>query len=206
MLEAIYVIKDNIYFTWFALLIFFAGFCFSYAVNYFNIKFLLWFPHWFIKFLSKYVNPRASFIRIFLIIFLFNSISIAIYMASGIFIIFPFIIAFLTGLNIGITVFIPPQMNVEGYDVRKPKTAGEVLKMMLFSTLVLVLEVTTFSLALGMGMSLGTAISAMKGLDITQILFIYELLTMRINAYLFVCVPILAVSAYLEARVIRGGR
>ena len=96
MLEAIYIIKDNIYFTWFALLIFFIGFCFSYLVNALKIEFLTRFPHWFIKVMSRFINPRAPFIRIFLIIFLFNSISIALYMASGILIVLPFIIAFLT--------------------------------------------------------------------------------------------------------------
>lgn len=204
MLEAIYIIKDNVYFTWFALLIFFAGFCSSYLVNYFNIKFLLWFPHWFIKVMSRYINPKSGFLKIFLIIFLFNSISIAFYMISGIFVIFPFIIAFLTGMNIGITIFIPPQVNVEGYEARIPKGAGNVFKIMIFSTLVLILEVITFSAALGMGMSLGVAIYAVKALDVGSILFVYKLLAMRLNAYLLVCVPILAVSAYLEARVIKG--
>jgi len=208
MLEAIYLIKSNIYFTWFALLIFFSGFCFSYLVDHFKIRFLAWFPHWFIKFMSKHVNPKASFLKIFLIIFLFNSISIAVYMMSGLFVIFPYIIAFLTGMNIGLTVFIPPKANIEGYEMGHPHGAGNMFKMMLFSTFVMVLEIVTFSLALGMGMSLGIAVAAVSTANPSAStgasMFLAELLSMRLRTYILFCVPVLAVSAYMEADVIKG--
>ncbi|MFH1710587.1 MAG: hypothetical protein ABH860_05965 [bacterium] len=208
MLEAIYMVKSNIYFTWFALLVFFAGFCFSYLVNYFDIKFLAWFPDRFLKFMSKYVNPRASFLRIFLIIFLFNSISIAIYMISGLFVILPFIIAFLTGMNIGLTVFIPPKATIEGYEIGHVHGAGNMFIMVLFSTFVMMLEVITFSLALGMGMSFGVAVAAVSSANPSASagasLFLAELLTLRLRTYMLFCVPVLAVSASLEASVIKG--
>jgi hypothetical protein len=204
MQEAINIIKDNFYFTWFAMLIFFGGFCFSYAVNRYDLKFFTWFPRWFISLMMKFITPTSSFIRIFLVIFLFNSISIAIYMSSGIFVILPFVIVFFTGMNIGLTVFIPPQTGMEGFAERMPKTPAKALKMMFFSTLVLVLEVVAFSTALGMGMSLGAAAASTGFMGTTYSIFIYGLILMRLKAYLYVCVPILAVSAYLEARVIRG--
>ena len=208
MLEAIYLIKSNIYFTWFALLIFFSGFCFSYFVDHFNIKFLTWFPHWFLKFMSKYVNPKASFLKIFLIIFFFNSISIAVYMMSGLFVIFPYVIAFLTGMNIGLTVFIPPKLSIEGYEMGHPHGAGKMFKMMLFSTFVMVLEIVTFSLALGMGMSMGIAVAAVSTANPSAStgasMFLAELLSMRLRTYILFCVPVLAVSAYMEASVIKG--
>ena len=220
MLEAIYLIKNNIYFTWFALLIFFSGFCFSYLVDHFKIRFLTWFPHWFLKLMSKYVNPKASSLKIFLIIFLFNSISIAVYMISGLFVIFPYIIAFLTGMNIGLTVFIPPttplagsatggKANIEGYEMGHPHGAGTMFKMMVFSTFVMVLEIVTFSLALGMGMSLGVAVAAVSTANPSAStgasMFLAELLSMRLRTYILFCVPVLAVSAYMEADVIKGG-
>lgn len=208
MLEAIYVVKENIYFTWFALLVFFAGFCSSYAVDHFNIKFLIWFPRWFLKKMSKYVNPKAGFMRIFLVIFLFNSISIAAYMISGLFVIFPFIIAFLTGMNIGLTVFIPPKMTIEGYEMGHVHGAGKLFKLMLFSTFVLVLEIITFSLALGMGMSLAVAMvsvgAASPAASGGASLFLAELLSLRLKTYAIFCLPVLAVSAYMEASVIKG--
>jgi hypothetical protein len=204
MLEAVYLIKDNIYFTWFALLVFFSGFCFSYLVDYFNIEFLIWFPHFFIKLLSKYVNPRSSFIKIFLVIFLFNSISIALYMSSGIFVVLPYIIAFFTGMNIGISVFIPPQLNIEGYEVHPAHGIGKALRMILFSSLVFICEIIVFSLALGMGMSLGAAVLSVETLGLSAAMFVGELLLIRVKAYLFICVPILALSACMEASVIKG--
>ena len=208
MLEAIYLIKSNIYFTWFALLIFFSGFCFSYLADHFKIRFLTWFPHWFLKFMSRYVNPKASSLKIFLIIFLFNSISIAVYLISGLFVIFPYIIAFLTGMNIGLTVFIPPKITIEGYEMGHPHGAGKLFKMMFFSTLVMVLEIVTFSLALGMGMSLGIAVAAVSvanpSASAGASMFLAELLTMRLRTYILFCVPVLAVSAYMEASVIKG--
>jgi len=204
MQEAIYIVRDNIYFTWFALLVFFLGFCASYVVYDLKIKALMWFPHWFMKFLSRWVNPKAKFIRIFLVIFLFNSISIMLYMISGIFIIVPAIIAFLTGMNIGITVFLPPMTNIEGFEVRQLRGPGHALKFILFSTLVLVLEVLVFSVALGMGMSLGSAVSTLTDSGLGSALFIAELLALRLNAYFTLCVPVLAASAYMEASVIKG--
>jgi hypothetical protein len=208
MLEAMYVVKNNIYFTWFALLIFFSGFCFSYLVDMFNIKFLAWFPHRFLKSMSRYVNPKASFLKIFLIIFLFNSISIAIYMISGLFVILPYIISFLTGMNIGLTVFIPPKASIEGYEMGHPHGAGKMFKMMFFSTFVMVLEIITFSLALGMGMSLGIAVAAVSTANPSASagasMFLAELLSMRLRTYILFCVPVLAVSAYMEASVIKG--
>ena len=208
MQEAIYIIKENIYFTWFALFTFFTGFCFSYLVDQFRLKFLTWFPHWFIKFMSKHVNPKASFAKIFTIIFLFNSISIAIYMISGLFVVFPFIITFLTGMNLGLTVFIPPKMTIEGYEMGHAHGAKKIFKMMLFSTFVIVLEIISFCLALGMGMSLSVAVAAVSSAGPTAIdgvsLFIAELLSLRLQTYMLFCVPILAISAYMEASVIKG--
>lgn len=204
IIESIDLIKDNIYFTWFAMLIFFSGFCFSYAVDRYKIKFLIWFPKWFISVMFKFINPDSGLIKIFLIIFLFNSFSIALYMSSGIFVILPFLIAFFTGMNIGLTVFIPPQGNMEGFADRMPKTASKALKMMLFSTLVLVLEVIVFSTALGMGMSLGAAAALKGSMGSNYALFIYGLVLIRLKAYIYICIPLLAISAYLEARVIKG--
>lgn len=208
MLDAIYVIKENIYFTWFALLIFFAGFCFSYLVDHFKVKFIAWFPHWFMKFMSKHINPKASFARIFTIIFLFNSISIAVYMISGLFVILPFVITFLTGMNIGLTVFIPPKVNIEGYELGPAHGAGKMFKMVFFSTFVIVLEIISFCVALGMGMSLAVAVAAVSAASPTAVdgasLFVAELLSLRLQAYMLFCLPVLAISAYMEASVIKG--
>ncbi|MFC1559779.1 hypothetical protein ACFL4F_01600 [Candidatus Margulisiibacteriota bacterium] len=197
-MDALNIIKDNFYFGWFALLLFFIGFCSSFLVEYFNIKFLKVFPSWFIKTITKFVNPGSGFIRIFLFIFLFNSISIAVYMSSGVFVVLPFIIAFLTGMNIGISVFIPQGKVDKSFKPPARVSAGKAFKVMLFSTLVLILEVLAFSLALGMGISLAISVASNY-----RYIYIVNLLLLKLEAYLIVCVPVLALSAYLEASVIK---
>lgn len=204
MQEAMNLISGNIYFTWLALFIFFSGFCFAYPVNQLNIKFLMWFPSWFVRTLSRFVNPRASFIRIFLIIFLFNSISIGIYLTLGLFLLLPFIIAFLTGMNIGLTIFMPQSYGAPP----RVMGAGDMFRLMVFSTAVLFIETIVFSVALGMGMSLGVAVSAVSNANpsanVASATYIAELLSLRLQAYMLICVPALAVSAFLEASIIKG--
>jgi hypothetical protein len=204
MLDALSLIKDNLYFTWLAMFIFFAGFCFSYIVYEFNMEFLLKFPRWFMHTLSKFIDPGKSFIAIFLIIFLFNSISIMFYMISGLFIIFPYIIAFMTGMNIGLSVFIPPALDLKGYESISIRSHVKILKAMLFSTLVLFLEVSVFSISLGMGMSLASAASTITNDSFASALFLSEVLSVRMSAYTTICVPLLMISAWLEANVIKG--
>jgi hypothetical protein len=208
MTEALFVIKANLYFAWLALLIFFAGFCFSYPVDHFKIKLFLWFPRKFMQVMAYVINPKAGFGRIFIVIFLFNSISIMLYMLSGIFVVFPFLITFLTGMNIGLTVFIPPRSIGAGIDIGEIRLVNNVVMMMLFSTLVIVLEILVFSVALGMGMSLALAVSAVSNSNPAAIdgasIFIAELMALRLQAYFLICVPVLAVSAFMEASVIKG--
>ncbi len=208
MAEAVLIIKENIYFAWLALIIFFAGFCFSYPVDLFKIKILLWFPRKFMAIMAKFINPKASFARIFLIIFFFNSISIMLYMLSGLFVILPFIITFLTGMNIGLTVFIPPNSAGMGFDMGEIRIVNNMFLMMLFSTLVIVLEILVFSVALGMGMSIALAVSAVSNSSPAAVekisVYIAAMMALRVHAYFLVCVPILAVSAFMESSVIKG--
>jgi hypothetical protein len=170
-------------------------------VEYFNIKPLKSFPLWFLKFISRFADPSTGFLRIFLFIFLFNSISIAIYMSSGIFVILPFIIAFITGMNIGISVLIPQNKVNKSFKPPKSVSGGKAFKIVLFSLLVLVLEVLAFALALGMGMSLAVSVASNY-----RFIYIVNILLLKLESYLLVCVPVLAASAYLEAGVIKESK
>ncbi len=111
-------------------------------------------------------------------------------------------------MNIGLTVFIPPKLTIEGYEMGHAHGAGKMFKMIFFSTFVIVLEIISFCLALGMGMSLAVAVAAVSAASPTAIegssLFIAELLSLRLQTYMLFCVPILAISAYMEASVIKG--
>jgi hypothetical protein len=153
------------------------------------------------KVFVRFVNPSASIVRIFLIIFIFNTFSIMLYLISGLFIIFPYIIAFLTGMNIGLTVFIEPDGTLERIEISTPEKA---IRFMLLSMLVLVFEVSVFSIALGLSMSMATAASTITVNNITNALFLSEILSVRLAAYFDICMPILFVSAIMEAMVIKG--
>lgn len=192
------IIKSYFLFSWFALLLFIIGFCASFFVDHFDIKFIKAFPQWFMNAVIRYVNPQASFIRIFLFIFLFNSVSIMVYVSSGVFIILPFLITFLTGMNIGVTIFLPHPKGIDA-NPAADELHGGALKIALFSMLVLLIEVLTFSLAMGMGMSL--AVNAASNYKYT---YVMTQLIIRLKEYMIICVPALFISAYLEATVIKG--
>jgi hypothetical protein len=59
-----------------------------------------------------------------------------------------------------------------------------------------------------MGMSLGIAVAAVSvanpSASAGASMFLAELLSMRLRTYILFCVPVLAVSAYMEASVIKG--
>ena len=95
-------------------------------------------------------------------------------------------------------MFIPQPKGEESFKVSAAKAPKGALKIMLFSTLVLILEVLAFSLAMGMGMSLGITIASNY-----NFIYIINLLLVKLQSYVTVCVPVLLVSAYLEATVIK---
>jgi len=120
-------------------------------------------------------------------------------MLSGLLVIFPVIIAFLTGTNIGIIVMQPvPEELKEGsfYHPKKDVKLGPVL---LFLTgIVPLLELFVFCYSMAMGMQMASAMF---------LNFTWEnavaLALPRIRMYLILCVPLLFVSALAEARVIK---
>ncbi|MCX5726699.1 MAG: hypothetical protein NT030_05945 [Candidatus Saganbacteria bacterium] len=198
-MEALNLIRGHVYWAWFSLLLFVAGFFFSYAVERYDLRFLKVFPKWMLKKTLNFANPRKSFLSIFLFIALFNSIAIFIYMLSGVFVIFPFIIAVLTGLNIGIILLqpIPPE-----FEAIFPEEQIEINPAIpyLGALLVPILELTVFSTSIAMGMTLGLSIL----LNFKPV-YIYLLILSRVQAYLIFGVPILFISALLETLALKGG-
>ena len=81
-----------------------------------------------------------------------------------------------------------------GFDIGEIRVVNNMFLMMLFSTLVIVLEILVFSIALGMGMSIALAVSAVSNAGPAAIegssIFIAELLVLRLQAYFFMCVPL----------------
>ena len=175
------------------------GFGFSYFVEKFNLKAFKTFPVWFLGQTIHFTNPRTNFILLFLFIFLFNSMAICIYMLSGLLVIFPVIIAFLTGTNIGIIVMQPvPEELKEGsfYRPKKDVKLGPVL--LLLTGLVPLLELFVFCYSMAMGMQMASSMF----LSFTWKNAV-ALAVPRIRMYLMLCVPLLFVSALAEARVLK---
>lgn len=178
---------------------FILGFGFSYLVEKFDLKAFKAFPVWFLKQTFRFANPNKNFIYIFSFIFLFNSGAICLYMLSGLLVLFPVLIAFLTGTNIGIIVMQPvPKELKEGsfYRPRKDVKLGPVL--LLLTVLVPLFELFVFCYSIGMGLEMAPSMLLDFTWENAMILAIP-----RIRMYLVLCVPLLFVSALAEARVIK---
>jgi hypothetical protein len=182
-----------------ALILFVLGFGFSYFVEKFDIGVLKAFPIWFLRQTAGFGNPQRPFLFLFLFIFIFNSVAICLYMLSGLLVLFPVLIAFLTGTNIGIIVLHPiPEELKEGniYRPREEVKLGPVL--MVLTALVPLLELFVFCISIAMGLEMASSML----LDFTWENAIL-LAIPRLKTYVMVCVPLLFISALAEARVIK---
>jgi hypothetical protein len=182
-----------------ALCLFVLGFGFSYFVEKFEIRVLKAFPIWFLRQTARFGNPQRPFLFLFLFIFLFNSIAICLYMLSGLLVLFPVLIAFLTGTNIGIIILHPiPEDLKEGsiYRPRKEVKLGPFL--MILTALVPLLELFVFCISIAMGLEMASSMlldfSWQNGVTLA---------IPRLKTYVMVCVPLLFISALAEARVIK---
>ena len=192
-----------------ALSLFVLGFGFSYFVEKFDLKIFKTFPLWFFKCAIKYGNPQRSFLSLFLFIFFFNSIAICLYMLSGVLVFLPFLIAFLTGLNIGIIVLEPVPEDLKQINVYRPREEVEMTPyLLLLSALVPLLELFVFCFSIAMGMEIAMEIFIeFPALNLTQYFNLAIALAIpRLRMYLMLCVPLLFISALAEARVIREFR
>jgi len=182
-----------------ALLLFVSGFGFSYLVDKFDVKAFKAFPIWFLKQTIRFGNPSRSFLSIFLFIFLFNSIAICLYMLSGLLVLSPVLIAFLTGNNIGIIVLHPVPEELSQGSIYRAK--GEVRLgpfLLLLLAMVPLIELFVFCYSIAMGMQMASSML----LDFSWANAVVLALP-RILTYLIFCIPLLFISALAEARVIK---
>lgn len=188
------------------LFLFILGFGFSYFVEKFKLEAFKAFPVWFLKKVMRFAAPDQPFISIFLFIFLFNSIAIFLYMLSGLLVVFPVLIAFLTGANIGIIILQPLPEEVKGVNIYRPREVVSIGPFQVFlAILVPLLELFAFCYAVALGLQMAPEI-LLRFPTINCGEFInlaWGLAAPRILTYLRVCVPLLFVSALAEARVIK---
>ncbi len=196
--QALLTIKDHFFLSWFALLLFILGFAFSWIVERYNLTIFKVLPIWFLKKTLRYASPERNFLQVFLFIFLFNSTAIFIYMLTGAFIVFPFIIAFITGTNVGIISLQPVPPELEETTIYRRREMRPGIISLLGVLLVPLLEISAFSISMAMGMAMGIGMYLNFSL-----LRLTVLVLPRIFAYLIVIIPILFVSALLEAGAIK---
>lgn len=187
-------------------MLFVLGFGFSHFVEKFDLKALKSFPIWFLGKVIRFANPNRPFIFIFLFIFLFNSIAICLYMLSGLLVVFPVLIAFLTGTNIGIIILHPLPEEVKDVNIYRPREAisfGPFLALL--TALVPLLELFAFCAAIAMGLEMASEIFlGCSSIDCGgYVRLAVALAVPRLKTYLMLCVPPLFISALAEARVIK---
>ena len=186
--------------------LFAAGLVTSVAVVRREVQWLMVVPLWVVRRVMGIIGPRFPPLRVFLVIFCFNSVAIFLYMASGVLVIVPATIAFLTGINIGVIVQRADRVQLatgerplaaagdeEGADV------GPLAS--LCGLAVLVIELPCFWMSVGMGIRLGRRLA----LDFSYTLAnMGKLLGPRAAAYVSIVVPALFLSALAETVAIRG--
>ena len=201
-------------------IVFFIGAASSALVLKYRLVFLMRFPLWMMHRVLRFLGRRPHYLRIFAVIFLFNSTAILGYMLTGALApALPAAISFLTGMNIGIVAGVLPSSVTRASgpapvnppaapDAPEPPSrhaaaprlrAGEGGLLEAISLLLVAgLELPAFWLSMAMGTTIvpfwwqGTA-PALSGP-----------LAPRMEAYLILCVPTLAVSALIEAAGIRS--
>lgn len=119
-------------------------------------------------------------------------------MMSGAFIVLPFIIAFITGTNIGVISLYPVPPELEEATIYRRKEARPGIISLLGVLLVPLLEISAFSISMAMGMAMGIGMYFDFGLLRLSVLAVPRML-----AYLVIIVPVLFVSAILEAAAIK---
>jgi len=184
-----------------ALGVFTCGFVLAFVVVRLDVASLLVLPRLLLRLARKYLRPDLNPVLLFAFIFGFNAAAIFCYMLSGGLVFLPIVFDLFTGLNVGAIMLIDAR---EPADEVAPRGAdGPPMPARAWvgflSIFVVVAELGAFWLAIGMGMKLGHRMQA----DFSWATFVREA-GPRVFAYVFVLVPILAMSAAAEAAVIKA--
>jgi len=204
--DSFHLIVGHIWLSVIAALLFVAGLGTAVPVVRNDCRWLMAFPLWIVRQVLRIVGPGLPPVRVFLLIFLFNSIAIFLYMLSGVLLVLPAAVAFLTGVNIGVVVLRGGEIQLPSGERPLAAAGAEhgraVPSWVSLCTLaVFVLELPSFWVAVGMGIGMGNKLSAADGYTLANL---QSLLLPRIYAYLLVIVPALFISALAETAAIRG--
>ncbi|OQX96120.1 hypothetical protein B6I21_01850 [candidate division KSB1 bacterium 4572_119] len=174
-----HTIDWNLFFL--ASFLFFAGVLAAIPVVKKDITFLLLYPLWVWKKLKEILEKNNSFLKLFFLIFVFNSLSLFTNFLSGFGIILPYLLLLFTGLNVGII----------GYKEGKLKA----LFVMFLS------PHAFFELpALWMSAMLGMKIGANLVSSATEI---FDLFGLGLLFFGGIIIPLLLIAALIESALIR---
>ena len=198
--------------------VFFVGLISAGIVLRYRIGFLAAFPSWLVGKLSKFLSGNPGVLSLFFVIVVFNSCAMFVYMMTGTLLhLLPTIICFLTGMNIGIVSGAMPAIamapvkreeETESSDSVEP-SAGEtnalseataragLRRQLVTMSVVALLELPAFWFAVAMGTTLPMVWTLKSGAAFV------EGLAPFITAYATVIVPVLTISAFVEALGIR---
>jgi hypothetical protein len=147
-----------------------------------NIQFLLVYPRWVAKLMEKYFSVSWGFVPIFFIILFLNNLSLFTGFLSGLLIIMPYIMAFLTGFHVAVI----------GYDLMGWKGIWHLLV-----NPVAWLEFPAAWISFGMGIRLSMTVITD---DFTSAIQLFSILLPLYLKYVFV---LLLLAAILESGFIR---
>ena len=217
--ESLSFLRTQAGFAVYGMVVFISGVASAWIVIHWQIEPLMRFALWLLDWVAKLLGRRPTMPRLFVVIFCFNTAAMFVYMCTGVWVVLPALVGFLTGMNLAI-IFAHgrPEWvdeDEDGVTTRVSVSEGDGLAEMseppplrllplVCGLLVVVLELPAFWFSIGMGISLGHHVREHFGL--MQILLfrfgepgIGPQLVERCQAYVRVIAPVLAVSALAEA-------
>lgn len=164
-----------------SVVLFTAGFVAAYPVMRYDVRVLQWYPLWIWRRVRESLSPDDPWLKLFVFLFGFNSLSLFVNFVSGWGVVLPYFLVFLLGLNLGV--------------VGIQEAGGLGAFGMLALNPVAWLELPAAWTAATIGMQLGAAV--VSGLGRGAAVF-PELLVV----YIVVVLPLLFFAALLEASLI----
>ncbi len=163
--------------------IFFLGMFASIPVERYRIEILRAYPLWVWKRVRESLEPEDPWLRLFLFIFSFNSVSLLANLLSGFLVVLPLFMAFLLGMNLGVIAI--------------EETGPTGILAMTFLNPVAWLELPAAWISLALALELSSTIY--KDGIVQGAMFFGT----AIRVYIFLIIPILLIAALLESTLIK---
>jgi len=149
-----------------------------------QLKIFLFFPLWIWRLVKKYLSPNDPFLKIFLFIFFFNSLSLFANLISGFLLGFPVIFAILLGINVGIIIL---------------TEIGKLDYIAIFLNPVSLFELPAAWISLSMGIKISISLYP-------NFLFCssFQMFYKGLYVYFLVIIPLLIISGLIETSLIKA--